>query len=365
MAAPRRYVLALPHGVSREKLNNFINAWEERLLEEVPRGAPRAPIEATEVLYEALPAWYTEGEDWPIETSLRCWNCLMDSDGPPFFVPSEMRMVAPSGGNRLLRGDLRARSRVRSFRRDNVMCGINCAIAHIHHCMHGEQAFQCRERVMQLYHAMFRVRADIVEPAPRYTQLVQFGGDIPQAEYRERIAALEPHGLSCGARRQAILSPADRETCWIVDSQPRAAPPAPLPTEAQQPVVSMKPQPDIDLDELLGELDVSGAAAAGMAGANNNMATASSAKAVANGGGAAAANGGRLRSVVPAARAPPPVMPTSAAASAALPSTIPTATVPRAVAAPAAAAPARPAKKPASPKKSAPPPQFSVDDLLA
>lgn len=261
MEGQQQYILTLPAGVDREELSNYIADWDARLLEGIQ--PPEPPVQVASD--EPVPEWFTEGEEWPFTCMLQCWNCLLEIEGPPFFVPDEIRMVTPTSTNRLLQGGA-THAHVRSFKRKNksLMCGINCAVSYINFSMHGEHAFQCKERTIQLYHAMFRIRVITIVPAPRFTAQKQFGGDMDPDEYRNAVAALEPQKMDPFLRAQTLTyvgKTAHENHCWFIDEpppkrvvpkMPASAPGAVASEVVAPPVVSI---PDADIEDLLDAVD--------------------------------------------------------------------------------------------------------------
>lgn len=251
------HVLALPEKVSRVGLTNYIENWEKQLCERA--GAETSPAPEP-TAYHEVPAWYTEGEEgWPVLCNLQCCACMQEIGGPPFFVPTEMKDVAASATNTFAGSAKESAVLVRRFKRGAVTCGISCSVAFINFSMHREEAFRCRERAVQLYHAMFRENVVSVEPSPMYTNLRRFGGSMTDEELRKKVKSLEPALMSVTSKIKCILDRshvlAGNPYCWELGNGSGAASAVSAASAAENHRLSAVAENNSMIDDILADIN--------------------------------------------------------------------------------------------------------------
>jgi len=133
--------------------------------------------------YDQIPEWYyvKAPELWPPQCNLRCASCTHTFQGPPCFVPGEMRVLPVPDAPELMSN---------AYKRKQVVCTPPCAARFIEQHMRGEDAFNAREMLVQWYNDVHNLRVVHIPPAPLHTDLQAYGGKMSDVEFWTTIRKL-------------------------------------------------------------------------------------------------------------------------------------------------------------------------------
>ncbi|GFR88325.1 BA71V-B175L protein [Elysia marginata] len=131
--------------------------------------------------FEKIPAVFSSVKEWPLFTNLRCWSCAFTFDTPPCFVPTSVRA----------KSDDRVEIGV-----EGNFCTFNCAARYIDD-MYPPQAFaakhwRMRDNLCLVYYYFKGLRVHHIEPAPRKTELIGFGGNLDEETFWARLREIDP-----------------------------------------------------------------------------------------------------------------------------------------------------------------------------
>jgi hypothetical protein len=100
-------------------------------------------------------------EEWFESTNHCCWWCTLTIDGKPVFLPAEIYSKS-------------------SFLTHGIFCGFSCIKAYLE----TDEKKMYYNRYLHYVAAEFGVDVDFVLPAPHFSYLEKFGGNLTDEEYK-------------------------------------------------------------------------------------------------------------------------------------------------------------------------------------
>lgn len=154
---------------------------DQRLREEANDSPPSWRESTSDLAADKIPQVFTGLEDWPYQTNLKCWMCDCTFADRPKFVPTFVRV---NGDNALEIGVL------------GNMCTFNCAELWIETHQSGrasnEERWRAQDNLCLVYFLFTGRRTDRIKPAISKTERRQYGGDLDDDTFWQRMRELDP-----------------------------------------------------------------------------------------------------------------------------------------------------------------------------
>ena len=146
-------------------------------------------------VYDKIPVIFTNLDDWPKTTNLKCWRCSRTHKNRPWF---EARSIEPisemSDGRVLTYGELQksVNKKKISIGVHGVFCTCNCARAYIDkHTTDYAERLNKRAMLLYLYEIFTGKSIPDIQPSPEPTEMIEYGGDLTATEYGQKIDSLD------------------------------------------------------------------------------------------------------------------------------------------------------------------------------
>ena len=146
-------------------------------------------------IYDKLPIVFTGINTWPTSTNLLCWSCTLPFHTKPWFEPQSINPVSTGNVGEYIDSDKLDRSGIIKNKYNiNVrgcFCSQNCVMRHIiTYSKSMSERLDKKFMLLFLCEIMTGVKITNVDPSPPHTDLVQYGGDKTEAEYKKKIEDL-------------------------------------------------------------------------------------------------------------------------------------------------------------------------------
>jgi hypothetical protein len=146
-------------------------------------------------IYDKLPMVFTGLSSWPTYTNLLCWSCTLSFHNRPWFEPQSINPVSTGAvGNYIDSGKLDKSGIIKNKYNINVkgcFCSQNCVMRHIiTYSKSMSERLDKKLMLLFLYEIFTGVKITNIEPAPMFNELVQYGGDKTDVEFRKKIEDL-------------------------------------------------------------------------------------------------------------------------------------------------------------------------------
>ena len=127
--------------------------------------------------YEQIPSKFTSLDDWPLTTTLHCWNCDFAFDNRPAFIPTHIRSTADNCIEIGVKGN---------------MCTFNCAARYILNIGHlnVEEKWRYQDNLSIVYFLFTGIHMQ-VKPAPEKTHLKKYGGSWSDEQYWNELKKID------------------------------------------------------------------------------------------------------------------------------------------------------------------------------
>lgn len=149
------------------------DVYEQRIQEEIEDETPKEP----ETAYDKIPRTFTSLDDWPLSTNLKCWDSDATFETRPVFMPTHM---VDGGNGRSVFGV-----------EGNFVSFPNVARYIVKHYTR-EEAEQKLSLLNIVYEIFTGHSTTYIAPAPPKEKKVQYGGEMSEEEYWEKIRLLDP-----------------------------------------------------------------------------------------------------------------------------------------------------------------------------
>lgn len=162
--------------VTLDNVVSIEDAFDKKILEEakVNDNAPE------HLPYDKIPTVFTDLENWPISTNLRCWSCVFTFDSRPCFIPKKIKSEGDNSIKMEVLGNF---------------CTFNCAARYIDDNF-PQKAFSQKHSHMHnnlrlIYHKFTGHRVTQIKPAPSKIELLEFGGTLSKDEFWKQLRILD------------------------------------------------------------------------------------------------------------------------------------------------------------------------------
>jgi len=238
--APLPYILRLK-GVKFNDYRLPEDLNEERLKESANIEAS-APLVTTSLVAKNPPVFNSDSS-WPLSTGLRCWNCTFSFDGPPRFIPMNVRQAWAGEGEQHA-----ARFTCKVF---GNFCTFNCAMTYVDTFPERKQ-HSLRVNIETMYSVINGVAVVHIKPSPPKTALKEYGGELEHEAYWEKVRLLDlKFGLrnhkpgSVVPERLRAVPRASGASVWALTGVRKGAAPPPKEAPPQLKETLQSPQPQL------------------------------------------------------------------------------------------------------------------------
>jgi hypothetical protein len=143
-------------------------------------------------IYDKLPIIFTGLGSWPTHTNLLCWNCTLPVLARPWFEPQSINPVSKGNvGDYIDSSKLDKSGIIKNDYKINVkgcFCTHNCVMRYImNYSKSMSERIDKKFMLLFLYEIMTGIKISNIDPAPHHTELLQYGGDKTEAEFRKKI----------------------------------------------------------------------------------------------------------------------------------------------------------------------------------
>jgi hypothetical protein len=145
-------------------------------------------------MYDKIPIVFTGLDAWPTHTNLLCCNCTLAIHSRPWFEPQSINPVSVGTVGTYINVDNINKYEVKNsycINTKGCFCSPNCVMRYI---LNFSKAMSDRlDKIFMLlfvYEIFTGVKISSIDPAPQLTELVQYGGDKTEAEFKKIIEDL-------------------------------------------------------------------------------------------------------------------------------------------------------------------------------
>jgi hypothetical protein len=124
--------------------------------------------------YDKIPEYYSYSE-WIKKTNLHCWNCTLQIDKTPVFIPTEMKTLDDDS---LI------------FKTHGIFCSFSCAYGYLSNA-NNSLKFEQQRLLCILYKTMNNINPVNVYASPDKSLMLKFGGSLTELEYKKLIESSE------------------------------------------------------------------------------------------------------------------------------------------------------------------------------
>ena len=143
-------------------------------------------------VYDKIPVLFTNINTWPKTTNLNCWYCSRNFKNRPWFEPQSIEpateTIIEKTNNYTIYNNKKIVLGVKG-----IFCSCNCVYSYI--------MLYCRDisdklnkiMMLKILYEIFNEGKSIVDikPAPHFTEMQKFGGNITESEYQRLIESLD------------------------------------------------------------------------------------------------------------------------------------------------------------------------------
>lgn len=230
----RNYLRLVGTKVPKDAIEKMM---EERIIEGIK-------ISKEEVAYNKIPTVFTNLQEWPTNTNLRCWVCGFSFDGAPKFMPTYLRQIE---------GAI-------EFGVEGNMCTFNCVSLYIIIKYEGNvnARWNYQNNLAVLYKIFTGRDTYFIKPAYPKTRLKMYGGDWTEEQFWDEMRKLDPITIkdhtpgSIIPDRQRI----NEQAAAIAPSVDLAPAPEENPEENPKENPKENPEEEMTLEDLMEEFDI-------------------------------------------------------------------------------------------------------------
>jgi hypothetical protein len=130
------------------------------------------------IIFDTIPAFFTNLDEYPINTNLLCWNCDRSFTKRPIFISPSVREI---------NGHM-------EFAVDGNFCSFNCAYSWITAHYNGDAKDKMIVRLIKLCE-IFTGHSQQIEPAFSKTLQKKYGGKYSEIRYAELMETINPERI--------------------------------------------------------------------------------------------------------------------------------------------------------------------------
>lgn len=127
--------------------------------------------------YTKLPSRFTGVDTWVKTTDILCWNCTLNFNNMPLFIP---RTIEPNNVNN---GYI--------IHTEGCFCSFNCVLSYIITYSSNTNDKLNKQAMLEfLYELIHNQKPKYIRPAPSKYLMKQYGGMMDQNEYKQLIQSI-------------------------------------------------------------------------------------------------------------------------------------------------------------------------------
>lgn len=141
---------------------------------------------ASFVNYKKLPPIFENIDTWCKSTNLLCWNCTLNFDSIPVFIPGVIEPCHKAKTNE--NQDDAKNNQQFSISVHGVFCSFGCAKTYVDtHNYSISDKIETHSKLKLLYKIFYNKKMKDIPSYPALTQMKQFGGDLSIVEFKDLI----------------------------------------------------------------------------------------------------------------------------------------------------------------------------------
>lgn len=154
-----------------------------------------------QIIYEKLPVNFIDLDSWVKSTNLHCWRCHRQIKYKPWFEPQSIEPIAdistglinpkkPNTDNES--NDKKLYKRNVYITTKGAFCSHNCVAAYI--LLYTKDIAERLNKMAMLkylYEIFTGKNILDIQPSPEPTEMIQYGGELTQIEYQDKIDSLD------------------------------------------------------------------------------------------------------------------------------------------------------------------------------
>jgi hypothetical protein len=188
-------------GITMEDYKSIEDIFEQHLQESVD-----SKPELDSIVFNKIPKTFTSINTWPKKTNLKCWTCDFTFDTVPKFVPVYIKERTNNTNNSSCQycysnqivdptcADCKVLKALPDIEIGVLgnMCSFGCVALYINTNYHKRDvAFKLLDNLCELYRYFTGKNAHYIPPSPSKTDLVQYGGDKLDIQFRAEIKKID------------------------------------------------------------------------------------------------------------------------------------------------------------------------------
>ena len=142
--------------------------------------------------YDKIPVVFTSLETWIKTTNLCCWYCSRNFKGRPWFEPQNIEpAIENSNGviNYIKSNEEKKKITIMTM---GVFCSPNCVRAYIEtYTINMAEKLNKISMLLYLYEIFNNRQIPDVQPSPKPTEMIQYGGSLTSNDYQKKIESLD------------------------------------------------------------------------------------------------------------------------------------------------------------------------------
>lgn len=184
----KRLGILFLQGVFKNDCKKMEDIFQDRLMSEhVPQ--------KDAVVYDKMPAVFTGVKKWPKYTNILCNRCTREFNTFPWFEPQSVDPISIGKvGEFINPSDKKNKINRQSYSivPKGVFCSCHCVVANIFNKTKNLAEQHNKISMLKLVYKLVTGKSIFeILPSPDPTEMVQYGGNISQAEYQKKIDDLE------------------------------------------------------------------------------------------------------------------------------------------------------------------------------
>lgn len=123
--------------------------------------------------YEKSPKTFSNIDNWPKSTNIKCWYCNFNFENMPIAIPKNVHHT-PNG---------------KIYDMQGVFCSFNCAKAFLDTTTL-DQRWDKYEMLKNFYFIINKKKITDITPSPYKYDMEQYGGHVSESEYKEKLLSI-------------------------------------------------------------------------------------------------------------------------------------------------------------------------------
>jgi hypothetical protein len=187
---PRPTVLVIKSNFDRLKANDT-NEFQRFIQKEIKK-------------FDKFPLTIASIEDWPKKINLLCWNCTLKIHDRPWPIPSGIDTYCNNDSvvstlNLPQKKTIREKNKNLMIGVDGIACSFACAITYVRMYDDYSKRQNLENTLKFIYRLLFNKTVLLIQTGPTKNQLLQYGGNCTEDEFRRKIEIIERNMIVANA----------------------------------------------------------------------------------------------------------------------------------------------------------------------